>query len=172
MAGRKNADGLTPKQLTFCRAYVETGNASEAYRRAYNASAMKTATIGRKAMELMSNGTITAYITALKAETDGAATKALGLTREWIIEGLMSNARAGAALVQTKDGGQAPVNLAAANQALIALGKVDTMGLFAEKLEVTGKAGAALINKMGPDELAAYIAAEMAVLGIKGRNDG
>lgn len=29
---------LTPKQEAFCQAYIETGNASEAYRRAYDAS--------------------------------------------------------------------------------------------------------------------------------------
>lgn len=31
-------DNLTPKQEAFCLAYVETGNASEAYRQAYNVS--------------------------------------------------------------------------------------------------------------------------------------
>jgi phage terminase small subunit len=30
------ADGLTPKQEAFCRGYLETGNATEAYRRAYD----------------------------------------------------------------------------------------------------------------------------------------
>lgn len=32
----KHANGLTPKQEAFALAYVETGNASEAYRRAYD----------------------------------------------------------------------------------------------------------------------------------------
>ena len=35
---------LTPKQEAFCLAYMETGNASEAYRRAYDADNMKPAT--------------------------------------------------------------------------------------------------------------------------------
>ena len=34
------ADKLTPKQEAFVLAYIETGNASEAYRRAYNAENM------------------------------------------------------------------------------------------------------------------------------------
>lgn len=34
------ADKLTPKQEAFALAYVETGNASEAYRQAYNAENM------------------------------------------------------------------------------------------------------------------------------------
>lgn len=33
--------GLTIKQEAFCQAYIETGNASEAYRTAYAADKMK-----------------------------------------------------------------------------------------------------------------------------------
>jgi hypothetical protein len=158
VAGRKNADGLTPKQLAFCRAYVETGNASEAYRRSYNASAMKTATIGRKAMELMSNGTVTAYIAALKAEHDGAAAKALGLTREWVIDGLMKSARMGL--------GEEPMpetcNLPSANQALIALGKVDTIGMFVERAKVDLSK---TFEEKTDEELEAFIASNAPLRG-------
>ena len=60
---------LQPKQEKFCQLYIELGNASEAYRQAYNASKMKPETIKRKAQELLENGTITAtYIAELKAE--------------------------------------------------------------------------------------------------------
>lgn len=38
-------DKLTPKQEAFARAYVETTNASEAYRRAYNAENMTPETL-------------------------------------------------------------------------------------------------------------------------------
>ncbi len=44
---------LTTKQEKFCQSYVELGNASEAYRRSYDASRMKTESINRKAKELM-----------------------------------------------------------------------------------------------------------------------
>lgn len=47
---------LTPKQEAFAQRFVETGNASEAYRQAYNAEAMKAETVHRKAKELMDNG--------------------------------------------------------------------------------------------------------------------
>lgn len=57
---------LTPKQEKFCRSYVETGNASEAYRVAYNTENMKPETIKRKAQELLNHGTITATIESLK----------------------------------------------------------------------------------------------------------
>ncbi|MDR0619416.1 MAG: terminase small subunit [Bacteroidales bacterium] len=59
---------LTPKQETFCNAYVEMGNASEAYRRAFDAGKMKPETINRKAVELLNNGKITARVEALQAE--------------------------------------------------------------------------------------------------------
>ncbi len=59
---------LTPKQIKFCNVYVETGNASEAYRSAYNCKNMRPNTINRKAKELLDNGKITARIAELQAE--------------------------------------------------------------------------------------------------------
>lgn len=58
---------LTLKQEAFCQRYIETGNASEAYRLAYNASGMKPATINRKAVELTQNGKVAARVTELKS---------------------------------------------------------------------------------------------------------
>lgn len=60
---------LTPKQESFCLLYCETGNASEAYRRAYDAGKMLPGTINRKAFDLLENGKITAMIADLKAIT-------------------------------------------------------------------------------------------------------
>ena len=57
---------LTAKQEAFCLAYIETGNASEAYRMAYDASNMKPETVNRKAAELMNNGKITARVDELR----------------------------------------------------------------------------------------------------------
>ncbi|ANI29454.1 terminase [Yersinia entomophaga] len=59
---------LTQKQETFCQAYIETGNASEAYRTAYAADKMKPETINRKAKESLDNGKITARIAELQGE--------------------------------------------------------------------------------------------------------
>ena len=56
------AQKLTLKQEKFCLVYVETGNASEAYRQSYNAGKMKEATINRKAVEMFENGKITARL--------------------------------------------------------------------------------------------------------------
>src|SRR5690606_16568854 len=57
---------LTAKQEAFCLAYIETGNASEAYRRAYNAENMKPETVNRKAKDLLDNGKIGARLAALR----------------------------------------------------------------------------------------------------------
>lgn len=59
--------GLTPKQEAFCLAYDETGNASEAYRRSYNASRMKPESVNRKAKELTDNVKIAARLGELRA---------------------------------------------------------------------------------------------------------
>lgn len=59
---------LRPKQENFCNYYVESGNASDAYRRAYGCEKMKPKTVNRKAVELLSNGKITARVNELQAE--------------------------------------------------------------------------------------------------------
>lgn len=65
--------GLTPKQENFCLAYLETGNASEAYRRSYEASKMNEATINRNAKALIDNSKIAARLKALRAPAVEAA---------------------------------------------------------------------------------------------------
>ena len=57
---------LTVKQEAFCLAYIETGNASEAYRRSYDVQDMKPVSINRKAKELIDNGKITARVAELQ----------------------------------------------------------------------------------------------------------
>lgn len=61
------AGALTPKQEAFACAYVETGNASEAYRRAYNAENMKPNVIHVKASELLSDGRVAVRVEELQA---------------------------------------------------------------------------------------------------------
>lgn len=47
--------GLTIKQEAFCQAYIETGNASEAYRTAYAADKMKPEAVHVQACKLQDN---------------------------------------------------------------------------------------------------------------------
>lgn len=56
---------LTPKMEAFCLAYVETGNATEAYRRAYDAGQMQQTTIKVKACELLKHPAVAARVEEL-----------------------------------------------------------------------------------------------------------
>lgn len=58
---------LTPKQEAFALAYIETGNASEAYRRAYSAENMTAQTIHKRASELLDNGEVAGRVKELQA---------------------------------------------------------------------------------------------------------
>ena len=59
---------LTVKQEKFAQLYIELGNASEAYRRAYNSTA-KPETVHVKACELLSHGKVSVRVKQLKDET-------------------------------------------------------------------------------------------------------
>lgn len=59
---------LTLKQEAFCQAYIETGNASEAYRMAYQAEGMKPEVVNVKAAELLKNGKVSVRVDELKEE--------------------------------------------------------------------------------------------------------
>jgi hypothetical protein len=59
---------LTIKQEKFCHLFIQTGNASEAYRGAYNAGKMKPESVNRRAKECTDNSKIAARITELQAE--------------------------------------------------------------------------------------------------------
>ena len=50
---------LTIKQEHFCNLYLEIGNATEAYRQAYDCGNMKYDTIRKRSAELLNNGAIT-----------------------------------------------------------------------------------------------------------------
>lgn len=59
---------LTPKQAKFVEVYLETGNASEAYRQAYNVKSMNENTINRNAHSLLYNNKIAARLEEIKAK--------------------------------------------------------------------------------------------------------
>lgn len=67
MMPKSDGRALTPKQEAFCLAYIQTGNASEAYRRSYDASKMKDKTIWEKASVLLSDGKVSARVKELRA---------------------------------------------------------------------------------------------------------
>jgi len=57
---------LTPKQENFCLVFIETGNASEAYRQSYDSEKMKPASINRKAFEVLENVKVTSRLDELR----------------------------------------------------------------------------------------------------------
>lgn len=59
---------LTPKQEAFAQAYIETGNASEAYRRSYAAEKMKAGAVHVAASKLLDNPKVALRVDELKAE--------------------------------------------------------------------------------------------------------
>lgn len=75
---------ITIKQSKFIDVYLETGNASEAYRQAYSCDKMKDSTINRKAIELLRNGKITARVNELQKELK----KSSNIRKEAILEEL------------------------------------------------------------------------------------
>ena len=118
---------LTPKQEAFALAYVETGNASEAYRRSYNAEKMKPAVIAVKASELLAHGNVSVRVKELQA----AALDEHKITMSDILREL-EEARV-VALKQEKP--QAAAMVAAS------MGKAKLLGMLTDKTEVTGKDG-------------------------------
>ena len=60
---------LTRKKQEFCLHYVGNGgNATEAYRKAYNCENMKPGTIWKRASELLQNGEVAGRVNQLQAE--------------------------------------------------------------------------------------------------------
>ena len=62
------SNGLTPKQEKFCHAFIELGNASEAYRQSYSCDRMKSTTINRNAKGLLDNSKIATRVRQLQDE--------------------------------------------------------------------------------------------------------
>lgn len=58
---------LTPKQEKFCNIYLECGNASEAYRRAYSCSNMKDKQIWEESCKLLTRPNVAQRIDQLRA---------------------------------------------------------------------------------------------------------
>lgn len=59
---------LTIKQEAFCQAYIETGNASEAYRNSYAADNMKPEAVHVQASKLLDNPKIALRVSELQGE--------------------------------------------------------------------------------------------------------
>ena len=119
---------LTPKQESFCLFYLETGNASEAYRRAYSCQKMKPETINRTAKGMLDNPKIAARLAELRAPVVKKA--------QITLEGHLAD------LKRLRDKAERDGKFSAAVTAEMARGKAS--GLYVEKTELTGKDGGPL----------------------------
>ena len=78
---RMKSEKLTIKQETFCQEYLTNGgNASDAYRTAYDAHSVKPEVIWVRASELLKNSKVAVRIKELQAETN----KKYEVTREYL----------------------------------------------------------------------------------------
>lgn len=59
---------LTPKQERFAQVYVQTGNASEAFRQAYDASKTKPEVVNVKGSQILANGNVMVRVKQLQDE--------------------------------------------------------------------------------------------------------
>lgn len=80
---------LTPKQEAFAQAVFNGMNASDAYRSAYDADAMKDEAIHVNASKLLKNAKVALRIQALKDAIEPKIQRKLMLTKETAIERLM-----------------------------------------------------------------------------------
>lgn len=64
---------LTARQEAFCIAYIETNNASEAYRRSYSVDRMQASTVWRRASDVLNSRGVSARIAELQAKTADTA---------------------------------------------------------------------------------------------------
>lgn len=128
---------LTPKQEAFAQAYVETGNASEAYRRAYDVSpTAKPNTIEKRACELLKNGKVAGRLEELQA----AALERHEITVDSLVIEL-EEARVAAM--------KNPRGISAAVSAT--MGKAKLLGLVVDKTEHSG--GMTMTHEQRLDEL-------------------
>ena len=114
---------LTQKQENFCLAYIETGNASEAYRRSYSVGNSKPETVNRTAKELLDNPKIAARIAEIRKPVVEAAQITLGQHLN--------------DLKRLRDLAEASEKYGPAIQAEVSRGKAS--GLYVEKHEIKGQ---------------------------------
>lgn len=119
---------LTLKQEAFCQAYIQNGgNASEAYRSAYNAGKMKPESINVNASRLLADTKVALRVSELRA----AIEERHQITMDDLI-GELEEARSQAI----------GLNVPKLSVAVSAtMGKAKMLGFLSDKVELSGKVG-------------------------------
>lgn len=130
---------LTVKQEAFCLAYIETGNASEAYRRAYSAGKMSADAIHVEASKLLDNPKLTLRVQELQAE----AAERNAITVDDLI----------AELEEARKAAFAAFNPQTAAAVAATMGKAKLLGFLTDKVAVSGPNGGPVQNvTMSPEQ--------------------
>ncbi|MDP8772030.1 terminase small subunit [Serratia marcescens] len=127
---------LTIKQEAFCQAYIETGNASEAYRSSYAAENMKPESVNRKAKELLDHVKISARVRELQGE--------IKQRHNVTIDSLLAELEEARQAALTADTPQSSAAVAAT------LGKAKLTGMDKQIIEHTGPGGGAIQIETSP----------------------
>lgn len=123
---------LTPKQEAFCIAYMESGNASDAYRQAYDAGNMNSASINRSAKDVIDNPKIAARLAELRAPIIEKA--------QITVEDLLR---------ELEEARKLAIDTEAPGPAVSAtMGKAKLLGMDKQVVELSGKNGGAIITKV------------------------
>jgi phage terminase small subunit len=148
--------GLTLKQEEFCWVYVETGNASEAYRRAYpRAEKWKPESVWARASALLKNNRVLIRVEELqKAVADRHE-----ITVDHIIEELDEVRQVSLACV--------PPQSSSAVSAI--MGKAKILGMLTDRVQHTGEID---VKGLSDDQLEAQIAQLAGKAGLAGLNAG
>lgn len=128
---RKAKRRFTDKMELFCLAYVETGNASEAYRRAYNTTNMAEKTAQREGYNTLQKPQVQARIEELRNKVMER--------HEITVDTLLAELEE--ARVLGKETGKASAMVSAS------MGKAKLLGLDKQIVELTGKDGAPIETK-------------------------
>ncbi|MNN61570.1 Terminase small subunit [compost metagenome] len=128
---RKAKRRFTDKMELFCLAYVETGNASEAYRRAYNTTNMAEKTAQREGYNTLQKPQVQARIEELRNKVMER--------HEITVDTLLAELEE--ARLMGKETGKAAAMVSAS------MGKAKLLGLDKQVVELTGKNGAPIETK-------------------------
>lgn len=128
---RKGKRRFTDKMELFCLAYVETGNASEAYRRSYNTANMADKTAQREGYNLLQNPLAQGRIEELRNKVMER--------HEITVDTLLAELEE--ARLLGKETGKASAMVTAS------MGKAKLLGLDKQIVELTGKDGAPIETK-------------------------
>lgn len=143
-AAGPNGIKLTKKQKAFAQAVVETGNKTEAYRRAYNTDG-KPRTAARDAQKVASHPAVSTYIQALEAAQEVREYLLPARLREMAVQKLSSMA--------LNDDLKPSEQL----KALELVGKISEVALFSERREVVHSLNSADLKAQLMDAVQAAI---------------